>query len=107
MNLITMPEVGETFNGIVKKVLPNYSLVEFTNGKVGILKKEEVDWCKINDLTSILLVGDSISVKLIEIVNNSKFILSHKVLLNNNQNNTEENNKTYQNQNTYNLPDNI
>ena len=107
MNLITMPEVGETFNGIVKKVLPNYSLVEFTNGKVGILKKEEVDWCKINDLTSILLVGDSISVKLIEIINNSKFILSHKVLLNNNQNNTEENNKTYQNQNTYNLPDNI
>ena len=73
----------------------------------GDLKNAWKYWCKINDLTSILLVGDSISVKLIEIINNSKFILSHKVLLNNNQNNTEENNKTYQNQNTYNLPDNI
>ena len=123
LNITTMPLIGDVFNGVVKKVQNNYSLIEFMNGKVGILKKEDVDWCRITDLTSILFAGDLISVKVMEIINNSKFILSHKILIENNShdtqgkgentqkeniiNDTQEKTTVYHCENDYNIPDNI
>ena len=84
MSLIKLPNKDEIYEGIVKRVQANFALVEFMNGsKTGILKKEDVDWCKINDLTKILFIGNIVSVKIIEILDNNKFILSHKVLIKN------------------------
>lgn len=84
MLLIKLPSKDETYEGIVKKVQPNFALVEFMSGsKTGILKKEDVDWCKIDDLTKILFIGNIITVKVIEIQDNNKFVLSHKILIKN------------------------
>ena len=98
--LIKVPNKDTIYEGIVKKVQPNFALVEFMEGsKVGILKKDEVDWVRIDDLTTVLSVGNIIEVKVIDIIDNHKFNLSHKVLIKNTNKTVEEDNSI--------IPDNI
>jgi len=91
INAITVvPDKESIYDGIVKKVQENSALVEFLEGKVGVLKKEELDLCRVDDLTKILLVGDRINVKILEIQDNGRYLLSHRVLLLSSENNCKE-----------------
>jgi len=91
INTITIiPDKNSIFDGVVKKVQENSALVEFLEGKIGVLKKEELDLCRVDDLTKVLLVGDRINVKILEIQDNGRYILSHKVLLLSSENSCKE-----------------
>ena len=57
--------------------------IEFLPGKIGILKVNDLDWCHVDDMQTVLHVGDIIDVKLMERQGINKFVLSHKVLLKN------------------------
>ncbi len=80
--IINQPMLNEIYDGVVQSVLNYGAFVEFLPGKVGLLRTNDVDIVKIEDLPSVLKVGDMISVMLIEILPDNKYGLSHKVLIN-------------------------
>lgn len=80
--ITTVPEVGETYDGKVKTIMPFGAFVEFLPGKDGLLHISEVDWKRLENLDGILKEGDAVKVKLIEVDEKTgKFRLSRKVLL--------------------------
>lgn len=80
--IVNQPMLNEVYDGVVQSVLNYGAFVEFLPGKVGLLRTNDVDIVKIDDLPSVLKVGDMISVMLIEILPDNKYGLSHKVLIN-------------------------
>lgn len=79
--IITVPEVGEVYDGTVKSVMPYGVFVEFLPGKDGLLHVTEMSWNRIDDPSTVVKEGDQIRVKLVGIDKQSgKFKLSHKVL---------------------------
>lgn len=81
LNIINQPVLNEVYDGVVQTVLNYGAFVEFLPGKVGLLRTNDVDIVKIDDLPSVLKVGDRISVMLIEVLPDGKYGLSHKVLI--------------------------
>ncbi|MFN3402686.1 MAG: polyribonucleotide nucleotidyltransferase [Cytophagaceae bacterium] len=80
--IVAMPEVGETYHGKVKSIMPFGAFVEFMPGKDGLLHISEIKWERIENMEGVLEVGEEVKVKLIEIDKKTgKFRLSRKVLL--------------------------
>lgn len=79
--IVNQPVLNEIYDGVVQSVLNYGAFVEFLPGKVGLLRTCDVDIVKIDDLPSVLKVGDMISVMLIEILPDNKYGLSHKALI--------------------------
>jgi polyribonucleotide nucleotidyltransferase len=80
--ITTLPEINEIYTGIVKNIQPFGAFVEILPGKDGLLHISEVDWTRLENVESVLKVGDEIQVKLIEIDKKTgKLKLSRKVLL--------------------------
>ena len=80
--IIAKPVVGEVYMGKVKSVLHYGAFVEFMPGKDGLLHVSEVRLERIEDLESVLEVGEELQVKLIGIDSKTgKYRLSRKVLL--------------------------
>lgn len=80
--IVTMPEVGEVYEGKVKSIMAFGAFVEFLPGKDGLLHISEVDWKRLDSLEGVLKQGDIVKVKLIEIDEKTgKFRLSRKALL--------------------------
>jgi len=79
--ITAIPEVGEVYTGEVKNIQPFGAFVEILPGKDGLLHISEIDWKRINDISSVLKVGDKVTVKLIEIDKNGKLKLSRKALI--------------------------
>ncbi|MDP4267726.1 MAG: polyribonucleotide nucleotidyltransferase, partial [Bacteroidota bacterium] len=80
--IIAVPEVGEIYHGVVKNLAAFGAFVEILPGKDGLLHISEIDWKRIENVESVLKVGDEIDVKLIEIDKKTgKLKLSRKVLL--------------------------
>ncbi len=80
--IVTVPEVGEVYDSVVKSIMPYGAFVEFLPGKEGLLHVTEIDWKRIEKVEDVLKEGDEIRVKLIGIDKQSgKFKLSHRVLL--------------------------
>jgi polyribonucleotide nucleotidyltransferase len=76
------PEVGEIYHGVVKNIQSFGAFVEILPGKDGLLHISEIEWRRLNDVESVLKVGDEVDVKLIEIDKKTgKLKLSRKVLL--------------------------
>ena len=80
--IVAVPEVGETYDAVVKSIMPYGAFVEFMPGKEGLLHISEISWARIEDMEKAgLKEGDKIDVKLLEIDKKTgKFKLSHKVL---------------------------
>ncbi|HTF06076.1 MAG TPA: polyribonucleotide nucleotidyltransferase [Bacteroidia bacterium] len=88
--IVTMPEVGEIYEGKVKSIMAFGAFVEFLPGKDGLLHISEVDWKRLDSLEGILKQGDMVKVKLIEVDEKTgKFRLSRKVLLDKPEGHTE------------------
>jgi polyribonucleotide nucleotidyltransferase len=82
-SIVTVPEVGEVYEGKVRSVMPYGAFVEFLPGKDGLLHISEMDWKRLETVEeSGLKEGDSVEVKLVDIdPKTGKFKLSRKALL--------------------------
>ena len=77
-----VPEVGETYKGVVKSILPFGAFIEFLPGQDGMMHISEMEYRRLESFDGVLSVGDEIEVKLIAIDEKTgKYKLSHKALL--------------------------
>ncbi|MCD8309795.1 MAG: polyribonucleotide nucleotidyltransferase [Prevotellaceae bacterium] len=81
--IVAVPEVGETYHGKVRSIMPYGAFVEFLPGKDGLLHISEIDWRRLETVEEAgLKEGDDIDVKLLDIdPKTGKFKLSHRVLI--------------------------
>jgi len=81
-SIVSIPEIGEVFDGKVKAVTAYGAFVEILPGKDGLLHISEVKWERLDSMEGVLEVGEEIKVKLIDIDKKTgKYKLSRKVLL--------------------------
>jgi polyribonucleotide nucleotidyltransferase len=83
--LTATPEVGETYDGVVTKIMDFGAFVEILPGKEGLLHISQIDNKRVNKVSDYFKEGDKVKVKLLKI-ENGKYSLSRKELL-------KENNK--------------
>lgn len=80
--IVAIPEIGNIYKGVVKNIVPFGAFVEILPGKDGLLHISEIEWRRLENVESVLKVGDEIEVKLIGIDSRTgKLKLSRKVLL--------------------------
>jgi polyribonucleotide nucleotidyltransferase len=80
--IVTIPEEGEVYDGIVKSIMPFGAFVEFLPGKDGLLHISEIKWERLETVEGVLQIGEQVKVKLIEVDKKTgKFRLSRKALL--------------------------
>ena len=81
-SIVTVPEVGEVYEGKVKNIQAFGAFVEFLPGKDGLLHISEISWDRIDTMDGVFKEGDKVKVKLVEVDKKTgKFRLSAKVLL--------------------------
>lgn len=80
--IVTVPEVGEVYEGKVRSIMPYGCFVEFLPGKDGLLHISEIDWKRLETVEEAgIKEGDMIQVKLVDIdPKTGKFKLSRKIL---------------------------
>jgi len=75
-------EVGETYNGKVKTIMPYGAFVEILPGVDGLLHVSELDWKRVEKVEDVLKEGDKVEFKVVnQDPKTGKFKLSRKVLL--------------------------
>jgi len=81
-NIVVIPEVGNTYQAVVKSVMPYGVFVEIMPGKEGLLHISEIDWKHFGSIEETgIKEDDTIMVKLLDIDEKTgKFKLSAKVL---------------------------
>ena len=80
--ITAMPEVGEEYEGTVKKIVDFGAFVEFLPGKEGLLHISEISWTRLPSMEGVLKEGEKVKVKLLEVDKKTgKFRLSRKVLM--------------------------
>ena len=80
--IVTLPEVGEIYEGKVKNIQAFGAFVEFLPGKDGLLHISEISWDRIDTMDGVFKEGDRVRVQLVEVDKKTgKFRLSAKVLL--------------------------
>jgi polyribonucleotide nucleotidyltransferase len=80
-NIVAKPEVGATYEGKVKSIMPFGAFVEIMPGKDGLLHISEIDWKRFETMDGIFEVGEIVKVKLLDIDKQGKLKLSRKVLI--------------------------
>lgn len=80
--IVAIPEIGETYEGVVKSIVPFGAFIEFMPGKQGLLHISEVSWKRLETLDGVLAEGDTVKVKLVGTdPKTGKLRLSRKVLM--------------------------
>lgn len=74
------PEIGETYEGVITKLMDFGAFVEIIPGKEGLLHISQIDNKRVEKVSDYFKVGDKVTVKLIKI-DNGKLSLSRKELL--------------------------
>lgn len=80
-SLVIAPEVGEEYEGTVRKIVDIGAIVEILPGKEGLVHKSELSWDWIDHPGDMVQVGDKLKVRLMEIRDRGRLRLSHKVTL--------------------------
>jgi len=80
-NIVAKPEVGETYEGKIKTIMPFGAFVEIMPGKDGLLHISEIDWKRYETMDGIFEVGEIVKVKLLEVDKQGKLKLSRKALM--------------------------
>ncbi|TDO24160.1 polyribonucleotide nucleotidyltransferase [Pedobacter duraquae] len=75
------PEIGATYDGKVKSIMPFGAFVEIMPGKDGLLHISEIAWERLETMDGVLKEGDRLQVKLLDVDKQGKMKLSRKVLL--------------------------
>jgi polyribonucleotide nucleotidyltransferase len=80
--IVTLPEIGDVYDGKVKAVAAYGAFVEFLPGKDGLLHISEIKHERLDSMEGVLEVGEDIKVKLIDVDKKTgKYKLSRKVLI--------------------------
>lgn len=80
--IVAVPEIGKTYKGKVKSIVPFGAFIEIIPGKEGLLHISEIEWGRVNKVEDVLNEGEEIDVKLIDVDKKTgKLKLSRKVLL--------------------------
>ena len=80
--IVTVPEVGEIYDGVVKAIQTYGAFVEFLPGKDGLLHISEIKWDRLDNMEGVLEVGEKLKVKLVDVdPKTGKYRLSRKILL--------------------------
>ena len=79
--LTRQPEIGEDFDGVVKRIEPYGAFVEILPNQDGLLHISEVAMERIPDIRDVLSEGDEIKVRIIDIDGNDRIKLSKRVIL--------------------------
>jgi len=79
--LTYVPEIGETFDGKVVKIMEFGAFVEFIPGKDGLVHISELANERVNKVEDVVKEGDAIRVKLVKIDDQGRYGLSHKATL--------------------------
>ncbi len=80
--IVAIPEVGETYEGVVKGIQTFGAFVEFMPGKQGLLHISEVSWSRLDSLEGVMKEGDKVKIKLIGTdPKTGKLRLSRKALM--------------------------
>jgi polyribonucleotide nucleotidyltransferase len=75
-------EIGETYEGPVKSIMPYGAFVEILPGQEGLLHVSELDWKRIENVNDVLKEGDIVKFKVTgRDPKSGKVRLSRKVLL--------------------------
>ncbi len=81
-SIVSVPEIGDVFEGTVKGIKEFGAFVEFLPGKQGLLHISEIMWKRLENMDGVLNEGDKVKVKLVGVDPKSgKFKLSRKALL--------------------------
>ena len=81
-SIVSVPEVGDVYEGTVKGIKEFGAFVEFLPGKQGLLHISEIMWKRLENMDNVFQEGDKVKVKLIGVdPKTGKFKLSRKALL--------------------------
>jgi polyribonucleotide nucleotidyltransferase len=80
-NIVTVPEVGDEYEGTVRSIKDFGAIVEVLPGKEGLLHISELDHGYVENVTDYMQVGDKVKVKLIEVRDGGKLRFSRKPFL--------------------------
>jgi polyribonucleotide nucleotidyltransferase len=81
MSLVKEPEVGEYYKGVVKRITNFGAFVEIAPGKEGMIHISELDIARVNKITDVVNVGDTVEVLVKRIDAEGKIGLSRKEYL--------------------------
>ena len=76
--LTTEPEVGQFYNGVVRRIVDFGAFVEILPGTDGLIHISELDTKRVAKVTDVLKEGDEVLVKVISIDRMGKIRLSRK-----------------------------
>jgi polyribonucleotide nucleotidyltransferase len=79
--IVTVPEVGEVYEGTVRNILPFGAIIEIMPGKEGMLHVSEIDYGYVENVEDHMQIGDKVKVQLIEVRGDGKVRLSRKPLI--------------------------
>ena len=81
-SIVAIPEIGATYEGVVKSIVPFGAFIEFMPGKQGLLHISEVSWKRLDTLDGVLAEGDKVKIQLVGTdPKTGKLRLSRKVLM--------------------------
>ena len=81
-SIVAIPEIGATYEGTVKSIMPFGAFIEFMPGKQGLLHISEVSWKRLDSLEGVLKEGDKVKIQLVGTdPKTGKLRLSRKVLM--------------------------
>ena len=76
-----VPELGATYNAVVKSIKPFGAFVEISKGVEGLVHISEIEHRRLNTVEEALNLGDKIDVKFLGYDDKKKMKLSRKALL--------------------------
>jgi polyribonucleotide nucleotidyltransferase len=79
--IISDPEVGSTYHGVVRRIMDFGAFVEISPGKEGLVHISELEWKRVEKVEDVLKIGDEVDVKLIKIDDLGRLDFSRKALL--------------------------
>ena len=74
-------EVGETYEGVVTRIMDFGAFVEILPGKEGLLHISKISKERVEKVEDVLSIGDKVTVKVVEIDSQNRINLSRKALL--------------------------
>ncbi|MDR1288539.1 MAG: polyribonucleotide nucleotidyltransferase [Treponema sp.] len=77
MGIVSDPEVGRVYDGVVKRIMDFGAFVEILPGKEGLVHISKLSRQRINSVTDVVREGQEIQVKLLEIDKMGRLNLSY------------------------------
>jgi polyribonucleotide nucleotidyltransferase len=80
-SLTIEPEIGTKYKGVVRRVENYGAFLEIAPGKDGLLHITDMDWGFVENVTSVMDLGDEVEVMVSDIDREGRIRLSRKALL--------------------------